>query len=118
MLKINKNDCRATVGKSGGSLYALTDFLKIKPEQLGVMHFELPMNAKVELHNHANEEEMYYVLSGQGEVNVDNNIYNIMVGDLLYIPKNRQHSLQNIGNTTLTLLAIFSSPDALNKAER
>jgi len=78
------------------------------------MHFELPINAKVDLHSHIEEEEMYYVLSGRGEVIINDELYIIEPNDLLYIPKNSQHSLQNNGTEVLILLAIFTSPDVLS----
>ena len=115
-LKINKKDCKASIGKSGGRLYPLTDFLSVKPKHHSVMHFNLPTKGCVELHCHPNEEEIYYILSGDAGVKIDKQYYTLGEGDLLYIPPNKAHELKNIGTQVLKMLAIFSTPDALQKS--
>lgn len=46
---------------------------------------------------HANDDHVFYVLSGRAVVTVDDEEFRVQPGDCLYIPKNTTHSLVPIG---------------------
>jgi quercetin dioxygenase-like cupin family protein len=112
-LKINVKNCPLSIGESGGNLYAFSHYLKQIPKNHGVVYFELPVNKQVKSHSHPKEEESYYILSGNAEAIIDNELFLLMPGDYLYIPPGSKHELKNSGSVTLTMLAIFSSPEAV-----
>ncbi|MGF7140570.1 cupin domain-containing protein [Roseimarinus sediminis] len=50
--------------------------------------------------------ESYYVLQGEGEVSINNEIAMLGVGDLVYIPPRALQCIRNTGTTDLVFLCI------------
>lgn len=48
-------------------------------------------------HNHVHDdhEEVYYIISGRGEIDIDGEVKPIRDGDIMYIGKNQYHSIRN-----------------------
>jgi len=63
-----------------------------------------------EAHWHAHLEEIYYILSGQGRMEIGDEAQNVQVGDTILIPLNEVHCLHNTGQKDLTLLCAVSPP--------
>ena len=63
------------------------------------------------LHVHRTSEEATYVISGHGEVACGGETFAVGEGDLFYGPPNLPHQFRNVGQTPLTLIAIYSPPD-------
>jgi mannose-6-phosphate isomerase-like protein (cupin superfamily) len=61
-------------------------------------------------HSHRSIEEVYYILTGSGEINVGNYNGHVKAGHAIYIPKGDPHTIKNISNEPLVLLAINSPP--------
>ncbi|MEM2841638.1 MAG: cupin domain-containing protein [Candidatus Bathyarchaeia archaeon] len=61
-------------------------------------------------HAHLREEEVIYIVEGDGEVWVDGEKAPVRAGDFVLFPKNSKHMLRNSGNTTMQVLFIFSPP--------
>ena len=60
-------------------------------------------------HNHPNEEEVLYFLSGTGEqVVADGDPFPVRAGDAIYIPTGVFHSTLNTGWEPLRLIAIYN----------
>jgi len=59
-------------------------------------------------HTHTREDEGYYVLSGELEVIVGEEIFILKAGDTLMAPRDIPHQLRNSGNTENHYLLIFS----------
>ena len=55
-------------------------------------------------HSHDDMEEVYYVISGEGEMVVGEDRYPIKTGDGLYVPPGVFHTTFQTGNLPLTLL--------------
>ncbi|HYF62490.1 MAG TPA: cupin domain-containing protein [Herpetosiphonaceae bacterium] len=59
-----------------------------------------------EYHRHLYEEECYYILSGQGELVIDERACPVGTGDFLGFPANgRAHTLKTSGDAPLVFLA-------------
>lgn len=66
----------------------------------------LDRGAKVPLHTHCNDFEVFYILSGTGLV-VDNGAERrVAAGDVVFTDDKESHSLQNIGEGSLEYLAM------------
>lgn len=61
-------------------------------------------------HWHAHLEEIYYILHGQGCVEIGDEVRAVRTGDAILIPVNRVHCLYNTSNSDLKLLCIVSPP--------
>ena len=59
-------------------------------------------------HTHTREDEAYFVLAGELEVTVGDEIFVLQPGDALMAPRDIPHRLRNSGNTTNHYLLVFS----------
>ena len=59
-------------------------------------------------HIHTREDETYYVLSGELQVEVDNQSFLLRPGDTLLAPRNIPHQLKNTGAVENRYLLVFS----------
>lgn len=66
---------------------------------------EVPVGAGRPARGHTHEPaEVYYIISGTGEVVVDGETYALRVGDAVWIPPNAEHAAYNVGDEPLKLL--------------
>ena len=56
-------------------------------------------------HEHADHEEVYFIISGNGQINVNGVVSEIRDGDAIYIPAGDSHSIANTGKDFLVFLA-------------
>jgi mannose-6-phosphate isomerase-like protein (cupin superfamily) len=54
--------------------------------------------------------EIYYILEGKGEMNIDQETQVVTEGQAIYIPSNARQWIKNIGNSNLKFLCIVSPP--------
>jgi uncharacterized cupin superfamily protein len=67
----------------------------------------MPGHESSEYHRHLYEEECAYVLSGSGQVLIDDQAHEIGVGDFLGFPRQGvAHVMTNTGSTPLTFLVV------------
>ena len=62
---------------------------------------------QVPLHHHPNEE-IYTVLSGEGEMQVDDEIQHLAAMSSVYIPPGCGHSLKNSGDRDLHMMFVYA----------
>ena len=60
----------------------------------------------VPLHFHNDLEEIYYILSGYGNMTIGDEKQEISRNDVVYIPKNAPHTLTNTGNVPLRFVTL------------
>ena len=58
-----------------------------------------------EAHSHKDHEEVYYILSGNGSIKIDNEVAKFRDGDIIYIPVNKIHTITNEGDDMVEFLA-------------
>ena len=59
-----------------------------------------------EPHTHPDCEEIYYFLSGKGEMNVAGEEFIVKEGDCILVEMHESHGLKNIGNEILRFITI------------
>jgi quercetin dioxygenase-like cupin family protein len=62
-------------------------------------------------HIHPNCEEVLYVLEGEMEHTLGEEVAPLLPGDLIVIPRNARHCVRNVGDTPARVFISFSSPD-------
>lgn len=68
---------------------------------------ELQVNSEVGFHRHIVDEEIYFILEGEGIVD-DNGIEEkVEAGSLIYTKKGQGHALKNTGDTPLKFVAFI-----------
>jgi mannose-6-phosphate isomerase-like protein (cupin superfamily) len=60
----------------------------------------------IALHFHNDLEELYYILSGYGNMTIGEEKKEISRNDVVYIPKTAPHSLTNTGNVPLRFVTL------------
>lgn len=55
-------------------------------------------------HYHAESEEIYYVVAGQGELEIDGETRVVRAGDAALIPPGARHTIRALGDAPLRLL--------------
>ncbi len=60
------------------------------------------------LHKHPESEELYYILSGQGEMTLNEDVFKVIQGDIVCIKPNSSHRIQNTGTVDLVFLCCCS----------
>lgn len=58
-------------------------------------------------HEHHNESETYYILSGQGDYDDNGTVRPVKAGDVTFTPDNHGHGLKNTGTTDLVFMALI-----------
>ena len=58
-------------------------------------------------HEHHNESETYYILSGQGDYDDNGTVRPVKAGDVTFTPDNHGHGLKNTGDTDLVFMALI-----------
>ncbi len=106
-MEINKRDEAKIINTPHGSeIRPLVDRTNSAVTQCSLAEEILPVGKKVSKHFHKNTEEIYYVLEGAGEMTVGNETMKVNAGDVVYIPKNHAHTLENTGETAMKILLV------------
>jgi mannose-6-phosphate isomerase-like protein (cupin superfamily) len=84
------------------------DTMPIKTMCGGVGIF--PGNSHAPSHVHKNEEEILYVIEGEGNMYFDGNLEPIKKGSFMFVPKGVKHSLEATTDTDLKVFYVFSPP--------
>jgi len=53
-------------------------------------------------------EEIYFIMSGEGEMSVDTDTRRVVPGDAIWVPTGSSHGLTNTGNEDCVILVIAS----------
>ncbi len=78
----------------------------IGARNFAMRRFEIEVGGKVPLHNHEQDHEIY-ILSGIGRFyNDKQQENNVMHGDVIYIPPNENHGIDNIGKDNLIFICL------------
>jgi quercetin dioxygenase-like cupin family protein len=75
-----------------------------------LLEVSLASGISVPRHTHTREDEGYYILSGELEVIVGEEVFILKAGDTLMAPRDIPHQLRNSGNAENYYLLIFSPP--------
>ena len=62
----------------------------------------------IEPHEHADIEEVYYILSGIGKIQLGDETQEVRQGDAIYIPPSTSHTMKNLGSYPLRFITVGS----------
>jgi mannose-6-phosphate isomerase-like protein (cupin superfamily) len=74
---------------------------------VGVAEIE-PGSTEVGALHHHEADEIYYVVTGRGEVHLDGVDHAIEAGSVVFVPGGTHHFVRNTGDETLKLLYVFA----------
>lgn len=58
------------------------------------------------LHTHKTHEELYFILGGEGQYQVDGEIFPVCEGSVIRVSPNGKRALKNTGNDNMTMLCV------------
>ena len=58
-------------------------------------------------HEHHNESEIYFILSGQGDYDDNGTVRPVKAGDVTFTPDAHGHGMTNTGDTDLVFMALI-----------
>jgi mannose-6-phosphate isomerase-like protein (cupin superfamily) len=73
-------------------------------ERQSLAEAQIEVGRETQAHYHPNTEEIYYILSGQALMAIEQDIREVGAGDAVAIVAGKQHQIRNTGTDTLTLL--------------
>ena len=103
--KITSEKPRGGHGLIHGMQYLVGDEMTNKIKI--IMANDLEVGAMIGEHSHTDDEEFYYIVSGQGKVIDDGMEKLVGAGDLIYTGSGHSHSLENTGDVKLKFLAFI-----------
>lgn len=68
-------------------------------------------------HGHQDSAEVYFILSGRGEVTIEDETYELEENTAIYIPPGHDHETVNTGDQEMEFLAIFAPPYSFQEIE-
>ena len=106
-----KDELTKVVGPIEGGKGNITRELLIEGDELKnkakvFAKLSVPVGGSVGLHEHNKDYEVYYILSGKGEVLDGDKIVEVNEGDVVYAI-NTKHYIENIGDEELVFLAVI-----------
>jgi quercetin dioxygenase-like cupin family protein len=78
-------------------------------EQSTAIYFAMPPGKRLGRHTDT-AEETQYVLSGSGDLLLDEGTKTVRAGDVFVLPEGAAHDLRNTGSDDLRIIAFFSAP--------
>ena len=106
MLITKRSDAKVINTPHGSEIRPLIDRTTSTIQNCSLAEEILPPGAAVGRHYHLAIEEIYYILSGSGEMTVGDETSPVSGGDAVFIPKNNIHTLKNTGNESMKLLLV------------
>ncbi len=106
-----KDELTRVIGSIEGGKGEITRELLIEGEELQnrakvFAKLIVPVGASVGLHEHTDDYEVYYILSGKGKVLDGDEIVEVGAGDVVYAIDTK-HYIENIGDEDLVFLAVI-----------
>ncbi len=99
------------IEKRSASKETWLEFLRVPDLSMGL--YVLAVGERDEQEPHS-EDEIYYVLSGEGVIQVDGEDRPVEAGSVLFVAKNEDHRFHSI-TSELTLLVFFAPAEGANE---
>jgi mannose-6-phosphate isomerase-like protein (cupin superfamily) len=106
MLIINRDKANIINTPHGSEIRPLMDRTTSAIQKCSLAEEILPPGAAVGKHFHRETEEVYYILSGTGEMTVGEETAEVSAGDAVYIPVNNVHTLKNTGGEPMKIMLV------------
>lgn len=69
-----------------------------------VEYVEMPPGTSIGIHTHGDDEELYFIVAGEGVMTVESTEYRVRQGDLVLNPRGGTHGLRNDSDAPIGLL--------------
>jgi mannose-6-phosphate isomerase-like protein (cupin superfamily) len=96
--------------KDGSTIRSLMDLAIAPVRKQSLAEASLPAGAATERHYHRLSEEIYYITSGRGEMELDGDVQSVEPGDAILIPPGAWHQIR--ATESLAFLCCCAPPYA------
>jgi len=100
----NINQVPAFTTKDGSEIRELLAHRNSCIEKQSLAEARLPAKGSTTPHYHPKAEEIYYILDGQGRMQIGGETRDVGPGDAIAIPPGQVHQITNTGGDVLTFL--------------
>lgn len=97
-------DCVSFITKDGSIIRELLAHRNSEIRKQSLAEATIPARTKTQAHFHRETEEIYFITSGSGIMNLCNEQKRVQVGDAIAIPPGLVHSIENDRDQPLVLL--------------
>ncbi len=94
----------------GSTIRSILDFTNAPVESQSLAEATLPASSSTERHYHKASEEIYFILEGNGEMEIDGEKRSVGPGDAILIPSGTWHQITATSETRIRLLCCCSPP--------
>jgi mannose-6-phosphate isomerase-like protein (cupin superfamily) len=106
MIIVNRQRAAIINTPHGSEIRPLIDRTTASILQCSLAEEVLPAGKSVQPHYHTETEEVYYILQGAGRMTVGSEVRAVAAGDAVFIPRGSIHTLENTGETPMTILLV------------
>lgn len=107
----NMRQVKPFISRDGAEVHELINPKNTKIKRLSIARGTLNSSQAAKPHYHKKSEEIYYILDGIGRIKLNDNEFDIITGDVIFVPKKMVHCLKNLSQREeLRVLAIESPP--------
>jgi mannose-6-phosphate isomerase-like protein (cupin superfamily) len=106
MLIVNRQDANILHTPHGSEIRPLIDRTTSPATQCSLAEETLPPGRSVTPHRHEVLEEIYYIIAGQGVMQIGDERRAVGAGDAVYIPRRHRHTLTNTGAEEMKILLV------------
>ncbi len=104
----NKNEMPSR-GRDGLVCHLLLQESDVRGTRLAVTWVDVSPGCRQHPHRHL-PEQVYVIVRGEGRMMVGEKYKTVKVGDIVYIPPNVVHGIQNISNTEMLTYVTAATP--------
>ncbi len=110
MILRNRRMIEPFITKDGSEVRELLHPKNSRVHKLSIAEARVRPGGATKEHFHRTSEEVYYILSGEGEMYIDEEKARIKAGDVVLIPAGARHYVVNKGEEELIILCACSPP--------
>ncbi len=107
---ININDCPQFVTKDHSKIREIMAPRNSVIARQSLAEAVVPVGSATDEHYHKDSEEIYFILSGVGEIQVNGESAPVRVGDAIALPPGTVHKIWNRGDSDLVFLCVCVPP--------
>jgi mannose-6-phosphate isomerase-like protein (cupin superfamily) len=108
--KVNISDCPQFVTKDSSRIREILAPRNSMLKNQSLAEAVIAAGSATEEHFHATSEEIYYIISGRGEMRVENEMFNVKAGDAVALLPRQRHKIWNRGEEDLVFLCMCVPP--------
>ena len=99
-MKIVSKDSTRKYERDGIVSYLLASEITTNAKNITTTLVEMQPHGFQKPHTHS-QEQCYFIISGEGEMTVGNEVEKVKSGDCIHVPSNELHGLKNVGSKLL-----------------